>query len=225
MRRPKLFSITLALLAVGGMAGSGLAADFVADLQLGYEGAPGAQAGMSVKNFASGLPLALRLGVGYSRPEPGSAADARRIFINDATNGTPEKSAQAWTLRFDMVAPVEILGSSNVHLFGGFRRTYYTANFKYIGGNEDFDVTTEPWGLGAGIGGSFAMGGRMDFLLNAGFDYYFSDTLKGHDTSYNKDGEDVNPRNDYTWDDADAAVSQPGFELLFMLGVNYHFGY
>jgi hypothetical protein len=32
---------------------------------------------------------------------PGNAADVRKIFINDATNGDLEKSGWMWDVRFD----------------------------------------------------------------------------------------------------------------------------
>jgi hypothetical protein len=37
----------------------------------------------------------------YTNMNPGNPADARKIFINDATNGDPEKSGWMWDVRFD----------------------------------------------------------------------------------------------------------------------------
>jgi hypothetical protein len=58
-------------------------------------------------------------------------------------------------------------------------------------------------------------------MLSAGLDYFFSSRLTGHDTSYSE--SNVNPRNDYTYSDADAAVGQPKLEPLLMLGMRYNF--
>ncbi len=64
---------------------------------------------------------------------------------------------------------------------------------------------------------------RMDLTFNLGLDYYFSSTLKGHDTAYSPDGSSVNPREDYEYGDADAAVGQPKFRPRLATGLQYHF--
>ena len=79
------------------------------------------------------------------------------------------------------------------------------------------------WGLGLGAKGLFAISTKIDLTVTAGFDNYFENTLKGHDTSYSPDGLEVNGRNDYTFEDADRAVNQPEFIPLLMLGVAYRF--
>lgn len=63
----------------------------------------------------------------------------------------------------------------------------------------------------------------LDLMIITGLDYYFQSRLKGHDTAYSPDGEDVNPREDYTFSDADNAINQPGFEACIMFGVAYRF--
>lgn len=104
----------------------------------------------------------------------------------------------------------------------GPRYAFFKGNFKYVGGNEDFDVTSNQWGLGTGLESTFAMTRKMDLLIGGGIEYYFRSTLKGHDTAYSPDGQDVNPREDYTYGEANAAINQPGFELRLMIGFQYH---
>jgi hypothetical protein len=161
--------------------------------------------------------------VGHTRLDPGDPAAARKIFINDATNGTPQKAGWAWDMRFDFLYDVNLLQASKLYLYGGVRYSMFTANFNFIGGNEDFDVTSNQWGVGLGAKGLFAVSNSIDFSVTAGFDNYFQNALKGHDTSYSPDGLDVNGRNDYTFEDAAQAVNQPGFQPLFMIGVAYRF--
>jgi hypothetical protein len=213
-------SVALVMIALGAPSE---AAEFSTSVQAGYNGGLSFRASGMVAEFARGFPLGLELGVGHTRYDPGDPAAARKIFINDATNGTPEKSGWAWDLRFDFLYNVNLLQSSKLYLYGGVRYSMFTANFRYIGGNEDFDVTSNMWGLGLGAKGMFAVSNRIDFSVTAGFDTYFKNTLKGHDTSYSPDGLDVNGRNDYTFADADQAVNQPGFQPLFMIGVAYRF--
>jgi len=67
------------------------------------------------------------------------------------------------------------------------------------------------------------MSTKFDFIVSGGLDYYFNDTISGHDTSYSPDGENVNPRQNYTYDDANNAINQPGIEFRLMIGAGYSF--
>ena len=198
-------------------------ADFSGETIVGYNGGFGVQFNFVTANFADEFPLNAQLGLAYTAMNPGNAADARKIFINDATNGDPEKSGWMWDVRFDFLYQVKWLSLQRAYLYGGPRYAMFTANFNFIGGNEDFDITSNQWGLGLGLKAYFAMGNRFDFVTSAGFDYYFTSELNGHDTRYSSDGEDVNARNDYTFDDANNAVNNPTFQLRFLIGLNYHF--
>ena len=110
------------------------------------------------------------------------------------------------------------------NFFGGVRYSSFTANFKYVGGNEDFDVTSSHWGAAAGLEAEFPMGQRMSLILSGGAEYFFSSRLTGHDTSYSPDGDNVNPREDYSYSDADDAVGQPTFRPILLVGVSYKLG-
>ena len=202
---------------------NGNASNLSTDILVGYNSGLGIQVNGMVSDFAKGFPMNLSLGVGYTSLNPGNAADARRIFINDATNGDPEKSGSRWDLRMDFHYKVDWLALQRGYLYGGLRYTSFTGNFKFIGGNEDFDITSNHWGLGIGAKAFFEMGSQFDLVVSTGFDYFFASTLSGHDTSYSPDGENVNPRRDYTYDTADNAINQPKLEYLLMLGINYRF--
>ena len=190
-------------------------------LQFGYNGGFGGQLNFTIASFQDGFPLSARFGVGYTAVEPGKSDDARRIFINNATNGTPQESGRIWDLRFDMLIPVNIFTKS--HIYIGPRYSMFTANFNFVGGNEDFDVTSNQFGLGGGIETQFPLIPNLYMVFGGGVDYFFEGTLKGHDTSYSPDGDDVNPREDYTYNDADDAVNQPKIMPRFMIGINYGF--
>jgi hypothetical protein len=100
----------------------------------------------------------------------------------------------------------------------GPRHSRFKGTSEYIGGNEKFDVTSQHWGLGAGLESFFPVGARTDLGLGGGVDYYFASTLTGHDTSYSPDGSTVNGREDYSHSTADEAIHQPKLELRLMLG-------
>lgn len=187
---------------------------------IGYQDGIAFQAFGTVQDLAQGLPMAFRFRLGRVAMDPGSPAQARRVFINNATNGTPVSSGRTWDAGFDFVFP----RGPNTRYYAGVRRTSFKANFKFIGGNEDFDVTSSQWGLAAGLERSYRMTRKMDLVLAGGAEWYRKATLKGHDTSYSPGGEAVNPREDYTYSDADKAVSQPKLRPSLMLGVTYRLG-
>ena len=64
---------------------------------------------------------------------------------------------------------------------------------------------------------------KLDLVLTAGYDYYPNATLSGHDTAYSPDGDNVNPREDYTYGDADQAIEQPKGVVRLMFGVNFRY--
>ena len=199
------------------------AGNFSTDLMLGYSGGFGVQVNGMVSGFAKGFPMNLSVGIGYTGMDPGNAADARRIFINDATNGDPEKSGHRWDFRMDFLYQVNWLSLQRGFLYGGVRYTSFNGNFKFIGGNEDFNISSDNWGIGVGGKAYFDMGGQLDFVVTAGADYFFASDLSGHDTVYSPDGENINPRRDYTYDTADDAIGQPKLEPILMIGLNYRF--
>ena len=196
------------------------ARDFKASILGGYNGGGGFRGTVMVSKFAQGFPLALEAGLGYSWRDGGDPLAARHIFINDNTNGTPEESAWVWDVRLDFLYKVSLLGLRDAHLFAGPRFSMFTADFIYVGGNEDFEVTSNQWGIGLGAKATFPISQRLGFTMLAGFDYFFSATLEGHDTSYSPDGTSVNGRENFTYSDADAAINQPKFQPVLMLGLS-----
>jgi hypothetical protein len=184
----------------------------------------GVQADLTLDDFTRDLPLSLRLGAGYSGRDAGMAWDARRVFINDSTNGTPDATANTWQVRLDLLLPVTELGRAPVRLGAGVRRAWFTGTYDFVGGNEMFDVTSSPWGVGVFADVGFAMSDRVDFALQAGLDSFFDARLEGHDTAYEPDGDDVNPRDGYTYDDADEAIGQPQLEWYGLVGLRIALG-
>ena len=125
-----------------------------------------------------------------------------------------------WDFGFDGLYPT----GARSNFFAGVRYSRFKANFKYVGGNEDFDVTSSHWGLAAGMEAAYPMGSKMALVISGGAEYFFSSRLTGHDTSYSPDGDDVNPRKEYTYSDADAAVDQPKLRPIVLLGLTYRLG-
>jgi hypothetical protein len=195
-----------------------------AGILTGYNRGYGIQGNLTLHN--NNLPFKLRIGVGYAFLNPGNAADARRIFINNATNGTPEKSGRSIDYRFDFMIPRSIFGMRHSYVILGPRGSSFKGSFTYVGGNEEFEVTSQQWGGGAGIESHFNMSEKLDLVIAAGLDYYIPSTLFGHDTSYSPDNDNVNPRDDienndepFTYKDANKAIYQPAFMPFAMIGL------
>ena len=192
-------------------------------ISLGYTEGFGLQGNLMISNFARDFPLSARFALGYSTMDPGNAAAARKIFINDATNGVPEKSGTDWNFRMDLLYRVKFLSIKRFYIFGGPRYSSISGEFDFIDGNEFFKIISKQWGLGLGAESYFAIAPVLDMVLSTGIDYYFDSAIEGHDTAYNPDGTAVNSRNGYTYSDADKAINQPKMMLRILIGFNYHF--
>jgi hypothetical protein len=191
-------------------------------LSLGASGGLGGEAYVTFDRLAQGLPVSPRLAIGYRRLDPGIPLDARHVFINANDNGEPEERGSRWDFRLDAVFPSP--WRDNLWIVSGPRYSSFTGNFKFIGGNEFFDVTTRQWGFGVGAESRFPMGARTTLEIGAGLDRYFDATFKGHDTEYSPDGTIVSQVDDYTYADADAAIHQPSWAPRFTVGVGYRLG-
>jgi hypothetical protein len=218
-KRTSSWVVMLIFITVAGTPLCGQAGDFTLGLNVGTEAGPGGHLHGTFRNFAAELPLSARFSLGYHKSDAGDPFAARRIFINDNTNGTPEDSARYYQARFDLVFPLASLGPQQIYLFGGPRWADYAAEFVYVGGNEDFEVRTSPWGAGVGLETHFAIKPGTDFVLQVGLDHFQTDTLDGHDTAYTPDGDHINPRDGYDYESADEAVNQPRTEILLMMGL------
>jgi len=192
-------------------------------IDAGYANGLSFQGNITVHNFAVGFPLSLRLGIGYVSIDPGNPAEARSMFVNDNTNGVPEKSGTVWNFRMDFVYPVSFFPIKRSDLFVGPRYSMFDGTFSFIDGNEVFSVLSNQWGLGLGADASFAITSRIDMVLTTGFDYYFLSTLEGHDTSYSPNGYTVNGRLNYNYASVDNAINQPKFVYRALMGFNYFF--
>ncbi len=194
-----------------------------AGISTGYSGGFGLQGNIMISNFARDFPFSARFALGYSALDPGNPADARRIFINDATNGVPEKSGTDWNFRLDFLYRLPLFSMKRFYAFTGVRYSAFSAEFKFIDGNEFFNINSNQWGLGFGGESYFLLVTGLDLVFSLGADYYFNSTLEGHDTSYSPDGQNINSRHGYTYYDADQAINQPKLVIRGLIGFNYHF--
>jgi len=192
-------------------------------LLAGVKGGFSVRGSLGVTNFAAGFPLGMQFGLTYSSLDPGDPFPVRRVFIEDATNGTPETSGHTWDFRMDFLYDLKIHGPKAIYVYAGPRLSLFTGTFRYVGANEEFDVTSTQWGLGFGLEGLFAISSRVDLTIAAGFDGYLDGPIHGHDTTYNPDDDNVNPKENFTYKDAKNVVYVPRFQPTAMMGLSYTF--
>lgn len=87
----------------------------------GYNRGFGVQISATALKPLENLPVQIRFGFGITKLDPGNAADARRIFINNATNGVPEEKARVFDYRLDFMLNSNFLKSEASHIVFGPR--------------------------------------------------------------------------------------------------------
>lgn len=189
------------------------------DIQTGYTNNFAISVSGTIADFTYDVPLAIKFGMSYNFRDAGDPWAARKIFINDNTDGDPQKSAHSFDFRMDFAYPINIFPVRKTYLYAGPRLSFYTATFEFVGGNEFFDIQSTQFGLGTGLETHLGISQNLSFVISGAFDYFFDSELGGHDTFYNPDGTDISGRLDYTYDDADEAISQPNYEVRLMVGL------
>jgi len=212
----------LGLLSI--LTGQAVAVEYSASVLLGFNGGTGGQVGFQVGEFSFDHPLAVRFAVSYLRAFPGDAQKVYPIFRGESTTTAMDEKADIWNYRLDATYRFKNRSFSFLTVFGGARYSLFNGKFMPKNNQEDLEVTSNQWGLGAGVQGTYEFGKNTDLLIQAGLDYYFPSTLKSNGTSYSPNGNSTNPQNSSTWDDANDAIEQPSWEPLLMIGVSYRFG-
>jgi len=88
-----------------------------------------------------------------------------------------KKKRKSIDYRLDFLFQKSIFGLPNSYIILGPRGSSFKGNFKYIGGNEDFDVTSTHWGIGGGIESHLKMKEKLNLVIAVGLDYYFAQCI------------------------------------------------
>ena len=222
---PRRMSIVFAVLTlVASASPAGATMQTATGLSLGVNGGLGPEVSITAYDIAQGFPFSVRVGAALLSEDAGDAVLARQVFVNNATNGSPEKSAHRWDLRLDLRH--QIRGSRFHGAWGYFgpRLSLFRATYNYAGGNETFDVTTNQWGFGGGIEALYPMGAAVDLSVSVGLDGYANADFIGHDSTYSPDNSNVNPKETFGYAAADQAVNQPRVAPRLMVGLTRRLG-
>ncbi len=184
----------------------------------------GLTAGFGLHRISPKFPIGFDFSVGYVfQSDPGNAVDARKIFINDATAGNNNivESGSAFFIGIDALYPILRQSIFELNVAAGPRYSSYAAFFDYQGGNEAFKVYSNAWGFGVGFKSLLTISDHFVIGLETTVQYFFNTQLKGHGFFYNANNQDDNPRNNYRYSDADAAINQPLFFPRVQLLLGY----
>jgi hypothetical protein len=213
----RFFALGIAVAVVA--PGSARATDLTWSALGGYQSGAALRVLGTVARVAPQLPIAIQLGAGYALVDPGKPEAARQIFINDNTNGTPESSGHVWDLRADVVWLTRAGLFEELGVFIGPRYSMFTGRFHFVGGNEDFLVESNAWGVGLGARGEVRVNPRWSLAGAVGLDWFPKTTIYSHDTSYSSTGYIVNQHHSFGFRDADAAINQPKLVPSLLVGV------
>lgn len=116
-----LFFINLSLLGQTNTHSIKRATQFSVGALFGLNNGLGAQINLLISNFADDFPFSTKLCFGISYMDPGDPLAARRIFINNNTNGVPEKSGRTWDFSLDFLYKLQLLGIKRNYIYAGPR--------------------------------------------------------------------------------------------------------
>lgn len=197
------------------------------NLSMGFNSDLGVYMGVRFDEFSKTSPIYFEGRGGYIyQKDPGDATEARKIFINDNGGGQIEKFGESYNISLEVGYTWMKGDNFSVDFSASGLMDFYNANFAYIGDNEVFAVKTAAYGLGAGVALKVPISKTENFfVIKTGMEYYFKSSIEAHGTYiYTTDGKDDNPRNDYTYEDADRVINQPEMNIYVLLGIIYKIG-
>lgn len=197
------------------------------EFAVGYYNDLGVTLGLRVEDSNSEFPFFLQARIGsIYQIEPGNAEEARKIFINDNQGGNIQEFGLSYLTSIDFGWKIQLKNALQLELNISGLVNHYEAHFAFIGNNEAFTVKSTT--LGIGIGGSLRIGfseSRTSVLIKGGLEYFPKSRIDSHGTFfYTPDGSDDNPRNDYTYEDADEAIFQPCLRPYIQIGILFPIG-
>lgn len=197
-------------------------------LSAGYYDGPSVAGTFGLGDLFEKVPLGAEVSLGYSWTDKGDAILARHVFINDATTGDEDVQSSGGVLDLAINATYPLnqtYGPVKFFVFAGPRFAHYDVRHEYVGGNEDFDIVSNVWGLGGGLRGLLPLGKNFNAILQLGLDYYPRGSIYGHDATYYPNNSNINARteNGYTfnYDDAARATTVPHIRPRVMVGIQF----
>jgi hypothetical protein len=199
-------------------------------LGAGYYDGPSVAGTFGLGDLFEKVPLGAEVELGYSWTRKGDPILARKVFINAATGGDNDAQSSGGVLDLGINATYPLnqtYGPVKFFVFAGPRFAHYDVRHEYVGGNEDFDIVSNVWGLGGGLRGVMPLGRNFSAIMQLGLDYYPRGSIYGHDATYYPNDSNINARaiNDnaangyYNYSDAARATTVPHLRPRVMVGI------
>jgi hypothetical protein len=226
----KIRTLMLATLAAAVFSAPAHAFQRYDFITAGYYAGPSVAGTMGFSDVFTKVPVSFEGEVGHSWTNPGDAALARDVFINNTDTGDEDsqKDGSVWDVGLNAVYPLnQTYGPVKFFVFGGPRYAHFDGHFEYVGGNEDFDVIANSWGLGGGLRGIMPLSQHFSAVLQLGIDYYWPTSIYGHDATYYPNNSNINARQldntgyTFTYADAANAVNVPRIRPRVMIGLQF----
>jgi len=220
------------VVAFAALLTAAMAQKFSVEAGAGLYGNLGGQLAVVAEDFTPGLPLGVRLGVGFAQSD---ALDDGYDLGGGTTWGDYKKTnelsewGQNITLSLDVLYKVAGLGLPvEVAPYAGIRYNLFSGGYtdpqNKISGTKSESVSTNQFGFGAGVRLAYPLMPNLSLVGDLGADYYLNACFKSvrEDDSGNKTESTVCP-GDSGYDSLNELVTQPEWVFKLRVGVAYRF--
>lgn len=220
------------VVAFAALLTAAMAQKFSVEAGAGLYGNLGGQLAVVAEDFTPGLPLGVRLGVGFAQSD---ALDDGYDPGGGTTWGDYKKTnelsewGQNITLSLDVLYKVAGLGLPvEVAPYAGIRYNLFSGGYtdpqNKISGTKSASVSTNQFGFGAGVRLAYPLMPNLSLVGDLGADYYLNACFKSvrEDDSGNKTESTVCP-GDSGYDSLNELVTQPEWVFKLRVGAAYRF--
>ncbi|GAA5334595.1 outer membrane beta-barrel protein [Thermus hydrothermalis] len=220
------------VVAFAALLTAAMAQKFSVEAGAGLYGNLGGQLAVVAEDFTPGLPLGVRLGVGFAQSD---ALDDGYDLGGGTTWGDYKKTnelsewGQNITLSLDVLYKVAGLGLPvEVAPYAGIRYNLFSGGYtdpqNKISGTKSESVSTNQFGFGAGVRLAYPLMPNLSLVGDLGADYYLNACFKRvvEDDSGNKNEGTVCP-GDSGYDSRNERVTQPEWVFKLRVGAAYRF--
>ncbi|BDG16603.1 hypothetical protein [Thermus brockianus] len=223
------------VVAFAALLTAAMAQKFSVEAGAGLYGNLGGQLAVVAEDFTPGLPLGVRLGVGFAQSDALDDGEAYSPVTGSQKWGDYKKNynlsewGQNITLSLDVLYKVAGLGLPvEVAPYAGIRYNLFSGGYtdpqNKISGTRSQSYSTNQFGFGAGVRLAYPLMPNLSLVGDLGADYYLNACFKGvvEDDSGNKTESTVCP-GDNNYDSLNEWVTQPEWVFKLRVGAAYRF--
>ncbi len=222
------------VVAFAALLTAAMAQKFSVEAGAGLYGNLGGQLAVVAEDFTPGLPLGVRLGVGFAQSDALDDGEAYSPVTGSQKWGDYKKNynlsewGQNITLSLDVLYKVAGLGLPvEVAPYAGIRYNLFSGGYTDPQNNiavKSASVSTNQFGFGAGVRLAYPLMPNLSLVGDLGADYYLNACFKSvrEDDSGNKTESTVCP-GDSGYDSLNKWVTQPEWVFKLRVGAAYRF--